>query len=192
MTNKQAASAHRPRIRRLEIRSLTVSAFALILGLYACAPTTPRADQSASPTEANALESSVTSSASNTGLEVYTESGIAISGADPVAYFNDSAFVEGSVDYTYDWQGVTWQFASAENKDLFVSNPETYAPQYGGYCAWAVGVKKTLVPTDPNAWKIIDGKLYLNANEKVQATWVKDIPGNIALADTNWPELSTQ
>ncbi|MGB3787758.1 MAG: YHS domain-containing (seleno)protein [Phormidesmis sp.] len=187
MTKQQTASTYRPKIRRLKLRSLIMSALALTLGLYACASATPQANQSASPTATTATESSASSEPA-----VYTESGIAISGADPVAYFNDSAFVEGSADYTYDWQGVTWQFANTENKDLFASNPEAYAPQYGGYCAWAVGAKKALVPTDPNAWKVVDGKLYLNANEKVQTAWVKDIPGNIALADTNWPELSTQ
>ncbi len=185
MTTKQADSAHHPKIRRPKIHSLIVSALALTLGLYACAPATPQANEPASQT-------ATTEPAASTEPAVYTESGVAISGADPVAYFNESAFVEGSPDHTYKWEGVTWQFANAENKDLFASNPEAYAPQYGGYCAWAVGVKNTLVPTDPNAWKVVDGKLYLNANEKVQTTWIKDIPGNIALSDTNWPELSTQ
>lgn len=122
---------------------------------------------------------------------VYAEDGVAIGGADPVAYFTDDTFVAGSTEHTYEWNGATWQFASAENRDLFAESPEEYAPQYGGYCAWAVG-QNALAAIDPNAWSIVDGKLYLNANERIQNRWNEDIPGNIALADENWPTLSIQ
>ncbi|MEL7173254.1 MAG: YHS domain-containing (seleno)protein, partial [Pseudomonadota bacterium] len=84
--------------------------------------------------------------------------------------------------------GATWRFSSAENRDLFVENPEKYAPQYGGYCAWAVAQGYTAA-TDPEAWAIVDDKLYLNYNKSVQAKWEKDVPGHIASADGNWPTV---
>ena len=123
-----------------------------------------------------------------TNPKVYVENGVAIKGTDTVAYFNEGRAVRGSDRFTYQWMGATWKFASAENRDLFASNPEKYAPQYGGFCAWAVSQGYT-APIDPNAWKIVNGKLYLNYNKRVQRTWQKDIPGNIAKADRNWPRL---
>ncbi|MEM9537863.1 MAG: YHS domain-containing (seleno)protein [Cyanobacteria bacterium P01_E01_bin.45] len=110
-------------------------------------------------------------------------------GTDPVAYFTDNAPVPGSSDYTYEWGGATWQFSSEENRDLFASDPEAYAPQYGGHCAWAVAQGYS-APTVPDAWSIVDGKLYLNFDSSVQSRWERDIPGNIANADSNWPEVS--
>ena len=117
---------------------------------------------------------------------VFAEDGIAIQGADPVAYFTVGEYTPGSDEFTHEWEGATWQFASAENRDLFAANPEEYAPQYGGFCAYAVSQGNT-APIEPTAWKIVDGKLYLNYNDKIQQRWVKDIPGYIAKADQNWP-----
>ena len=114
--------------------------------------------------------------------------GTAIDGTDPVAYFTEGRPVEGSSKFTHDWNGATWRFSSAENRDLFAANPETYAPQYGGYCAWAVSQGYT-ASTDPDAWKIVDGKLYLNYNQSVQARWEGDIPGHISSANQNWPRV---
>lgn len=119
-------------------------------------------------------------------LQVNVENGVAIDGADTVAYFTASEAVIGSAEFAHEWQGATWHFASAENRDLFAANPEQYAPQYLGYCAWAVSQGST-APIDPEAWKIVDGKLYLNYDKRVQNRWAKDIPGNIAKADANWP-----
>jgi YHS domain-containing protein len=116
---------------------------------------------------------------------------IAIQGADPVAYFTAGAYVPGSDQFVYDWSGATWYFASAANRDAFASNPQQYAPQYGGFCAWAVSQGYT-APIDPEAWKIVDGKLYLNYDRNVQARWERDIPGNIAKADANWPQVAPQ
>ncbi|MEL6937978.1 MAG: YHS domain-containing (seleno)protein [Cyanobacteria bacterium J06598_1] len=161
------------------------ASLSLVIALGACSPT-------ATSTEApSATGTSEASSTADSGADptVYAESGVAIAGADPVAYFTDESFVEGSSDFTHEWKGVSWQFATAENRDLFAANPEEYAPQYGGYCAWAVG-QNALAAIDPNAWSIVDGKLYLNANKRIQARWNKDIPGNIALAEANWPGLS--
>ena len=114
--------------------------------------------------------------------------GTAIDGTDPVAYFTQGRPVEGSSEFTHEWMGAEWRFSSAENRDTFAADPEKYAPQYGGYCAWAVSQGYT-ASTDPEAWKIVDGKLYLNYNKSVQRTWEQDIPGNIQSADGNWPKV---
>ncbi|MBP5856133.1 YHS domain-containing protein [Marivibrio halodurans] len=114
--------------------------------------------------------------------------GVAIEGTDPVAYFTESRPVEGSSDFSVEWNGAEWHFASAENRALFEADPEKYAPAYGGYCAWAVSQGKT-AGIDPEAWKIVDDRLYLNYNESVQSTWEEDIPGNIRKADENWPVI---
>ena len=123
-------------------------------------------------------------------LAVYVEDGVAIKGADPVAYFTEDAYVQGSEEFTHDWNGAVWHFASAENRDAFANEPEKFAPEYGGFCAWAVSQGAT-APIDPTAWKIVDGKLYLNYDARVQAQWSEDIPGNIAKADQNWPGVLT-
>ena len=117
-----------------------------------------------------------------------TWTGVAIKGHDPVAYFTDGKPVKGSSDHTHSWNDATWRFASADHRDRFAADPERYAPQYGGYCAWAVSQNDT-AGIDPAAWKIVDDKLYLNYSAKIQARWAKDIPGNIAKADANWPGL---
>lgn len=114
--------------------------------------------------------------------------GVAIEGYDPVAYFTQGKPVEGSSDFTHDWNGATWRFASAENRDMFIADPEKFAPQYGGYCAWAVSQGYT-ASIDPDAWSIVDGKLYLNYSKGVQSRWENDIAGHISSADENWPEI---
>jgi len=120
--------------------------------------------------------------------ETFAVDGIAIRGIDPVGYFTDSAPIAGSAEFTSDYNGATWQFASAENKATFDADPETYAPQYGGYCAYAVS-KGATAPTDPEAWTVHDGKLYLNFSVDVRSIWKEDIPGNVAKADANWPKV---
>ena len=110
---------------------------------------------------------------------IFVEDGVAIRGAAPVAYFTEGNYVPGTADFIHEWAGATWQFASAENRDAFVADPDAYAPEYGGFCAWAVSQVYT-AEVDPNAWKIVDGKLYLNFNDSIQARWERDIPGNIA------------
>lgn len=117
-----------------------------------------------------------------------TFSDVAIRGYDAVAYFTEGKAVEGREEHSFEWKGAEWHFASAENKDLFAADPEKYAPQYGGYCAWAVAQGKT-ASTDPEAWKIVDGKLYLNYNRKIQEKWQEDVPGNVAKADESWPKI---
>lgn len=119
---------------------------------------------------------------------VFSEDGIAIRGADPVAYFTQGQPVIGSAEHAAEWNGTIWYFASAENRATFLADPETFAPQYGGYCAWAVsrGYTASIVP---EAWEIVDGKLYLNFSTRIQRRWARDIPANIALADENWPNV---
>ena len=113
--------------------------------------------------------------------------GTAIEGY-PVAYFEEGKPVEGASDYAYEWMDATWYFASPENRDLFAADPEKYAPQYGGYYAWAVANGYT-AKIDPQAWAVVDDKLYLNYSLDVQKQWQEDVPGNITKANTNWPDI---
>lgn len=120
--------------------------------------------------------------------EVFASGGVAINGYDPVAYFKEETHVRGSADFVTSWKGVEWRFASAENLADFTADPDAFAPQYGGYCAYAVSQGYT-AKTDPDAWTIYDGKLYLNFNKSVRRRWLKDVPGNIAKGDANWPAV---
>ncbi|MEE4118850.1 MAG: YHS domain-containing (seleno)protein [Paracoccaceae bacterium] len=117
--------------------------------------------------------------------------GYAIRGYDPVAYFTEGRPVEGSSDFELEWNGATWRFASAEHRALFEADPERYAPQFGGYCAWAVAQGYT-ASIDPDAWDIENGRLFLNYSKDVQTKWRADKPGFIAAADTNWPALARE
>lgn len=112
----------------------------------------------------------------------------AVSGYDTVAYFSEGKAREGSKEYTTTYKGANWRFVNAENLALFVANPEKYAPQYGGYCAWGLA-NGHAVSSDPEAWKIVDGKLYLNYNQKVQKRWIDDTEWAIIEADKQFPEL---
>ena len=112
----------------------------------------------------------------------------AIRGFDPVAYFEVGKAVKGKEAYAVRWQGVWWHFSSQGNLDKFVVSPHAFAPQYGGYCAYAMS-KGSHAPSDPQAWTIHDGKLYLNYSKAVRDTWKKDLSGNIQRADKNWASL---
>jgi hypothetical protein len=112
--------------------------------------------------------------------------GVAVKGYDVVAYETEGAPVKGRVEFEYRWQGGVWRFASAANRDRFAASPERFAPQFGGYCAWAVSRGYT-ADVDPEAWRIVDGKLYLNYSRRVQRMWEQDVPGNIAKGAANWP-----
>ena len=117
-----------------------------------------------------------------------TFNNLAVSGYDPVAYFTEGKPVEGSSAFEHEWMGATWRFANAKNLEAFKADPKAYAPQYGGYCAWAVSQGYT-ASADPNAWRIVGKKLYLNYDRAVQQTWEKDAAGNIVKADKNWPKV---
>ena len=136
------------------------------------------------------LFSTVQVSLAQSKSEIYkNRKGLAIKGYDPVAYHLKGEAVEGEKNYELEWKGAKWRFASSENRALFEADPETYAPRYGGYCAWAVSQGYTARIDPKNAWRIVDGKLYLNYSSKVQTKWEEDIPGNIEKANSNWPEV---
>lgn len=119
---------------------------------------------------------------------VYAASGVAVDGTDVVAYFTQSKPVAGEASITHTWNGATWRFANVANRDAFAADPEAYAPQYGGYCAYAVSNGYT-ASTDPKAWSIVDGKLYLNHSRSVRALWNTAQTRRIADADANWPDV---
>ncbi|MEL7059051.1 MAG: YHS domain-containing (seleno)protein [Acidobacteriota bacterium] len=112
----------------------------------------------------------------------------AIKGYDPVAYFELGQPTPGDKAITADWNGATWRFSSAEHRAKFVADPAAYAPQYGGYCAYAVAEGST-AGIDPESWAVVDGKLYLNYNAKIQAKWEANRDQMIAAADEQWPKL---
>lgn len=116
--------------------------------------------------------------------------GLGAKGYDVVAYFTDGHPVMGSDRYTADYGGVKWQFATGAHRDAFAANPSRYAPQYGGFCSWGVSQGK-LFDVDPvNGWKVVDGKLYLNFNSEINATFASDTDGFIRKADRNWTSLN--
>ncbi|WP_026973172.1 YHS domain-containing (seleno)protein [Aliagarivorans marinus] len=115
---------------------------------------------------------------------------LAIQGYDPVAYFTDSQATQGSSEYSATYNNAIYHFSSAENRDAFRADPVKYAPQYGGYCAFGVAMEKKF-DTDPQAWRIVDGKLYLNLDEKVQKRWLENTAEFIDDADSNWLEIKT-
>jgi len=117
-----------------------------------------------------------------------TPDGLAIKGYDPVAYVTQGKPMPGLTENEFVWKGARWRFASAEHRAMFRLNPEKYAPQYGGYCAYAVSQGKT-ADIDPAAWTIVNNKLYLNLNKDVQGLWEKDRDVHIRNADKNWPHL---
>lgn len=122
--------------------------------------------------------------------KVYTGffSDTAVQGHDPVAYFTEGKPVKGSDKFKTDYKAATWKFASQENLDKFLADPEAYAPQYGGYCAWAAAMNKTAKGSADN-WAIEDGKLYLNINDDIQEKWAANKAEFIEQADANWPGI---
>lgn len=113
---------------------------------------------------------------------------LAIKGYDTVSYFTKGEPTKGSDKFTAAYNGAIYQFSTADNRDLFHSEPSKYAPQYGGFCAFGVTMNKKF-DTDPTAWHIRGDKLYLNLNKDVQKKWVTDIPGYIETAQINWVDI---
>ena len=122
--------------------------------------------------------------------EVHVKDGKAVSGYDVVAYFTEGKPVEGNGAFTASHNGAEYQFSSAENRDLFSANPDAYAPQYGGYCAFGTAMGRKF-DGDPNAWHIADNKLYLNLNKNIQERWIADVPGFVKGANNNWPIIQS-
>ena len=121
---------------------------------------------------------------------VYTGrfSNLAVDGHDVVSYFTEGAKVRGLAEFETKYMGAVWRFSSAENLAKFKADPTAYAPQYGGYCAWAAARGYT-ARGNPKNWNIVDGKLYLNYDDNVEEKWKQDIAGFIAKADANWPGI---
>jgi YHS domain-containing protein len=113
---------------------------------------------------------------------------LALRGYDAVAYFTDGKSIPGMAAFETVWNGARWRFASAAHRDAFVKDPQKYAPQFGGYCAWAVGHNYT-ADGDPEAWKIVDGKLYVNYSKRVQKKWEAGIDEYIRQGHANWPAV---
>ncbi|MFO0989297.1 MAG: YHS domain-containing (seleno)protein [Alphaproteobacteria bacterium] len=120
--------------------------------------------------------------------EIFSANGAAIGGYDPVAYFTENKPVKGSPQFSAEWKGAVWHFASAANRDAFKADPARYAPQYGGYCAFGAS-EGYAVKTEPDAWSIVGGKLYLNYNTTVRGKWSENRDERIQRADRNWPEI---
>lgn len=120
--------------------------------------------------------------------QIYTEDGVALGGTDPVAYFSAGEPQSGSAEHSYQWRGAEWHFVSERHRQRFAENPQAYAPEYGGWCAWAAA-RGDAAPTSPEAWKIVDGELYLNYDQEIQARWESDIEGFIEAADQHWPDI---
>ena len=113
---------------------------------------------------------------------------VAVEGTDVVAYFTQSDAVAGSPGLTVEHAGAVWQFSTAAHRDAFAADPERYAPQFGGYCSWAVGHGYT-AEIDPEPWRIVDGRLYLNYSPRIQRRWVANMDSLIAAAERGWPHL---
>ena len=120
---------------------------------------------------------------------VYTswQNNIAVGGYDSVSFFSGVP-LEGDKAYSYEYMGAIWRFSTRGNLKLFKTNPKAFAPQYGGYCAWALAEGK-LAKGSPKYWRVEDGKLYLNFNGRIQGRWESDIPGFITAGDANWPKV---
>ena len=122
------------------------------------------------------------------GIEPIYAVRLAIDGYDVVAYFNQGEARRGSPEFEHEWQGAKWFFSSPENKTAFVGTPEQFVPQYGGYCAYAVARGNT-ARIDPKAWKVVEGKLYLNFSADIKKRWERKMKQYIEQADKNWPDL---
>jgi YHS domain-containing protein len=118
--------------------------------------------------------------------------GVAIMGYDPVAYFTEGRARKGSKEFAYDWLGTPWYFATAEHRDLFISDPAKYAPQYGGYCVGEVAYRGATVNIDPEAWRIINGKLYLSYDKGFATEFEAHADEYLVKADANWPSVQAE
>ena len=115
---------------------------------------------------------------------------LAIQGYDPVAYFTQEKPTKGSNDFAATYKNAIYLFSSEQNRDLFRASPAKYAPQFGGFCAYGV-TKGRKFDTDPTAWRVVDGKLYLNLNKDVQKVWLENVPGYITNANQTWPTIKS-
>jgi YHS domain-containing protein len=118
--------------------------------------------------------------------------GVAIMGYDPVAYFTEGRAMKGSEKFSHEWLGTPWYFANAKHREMFISEPIKYAPQYGGYCAGEVALGSVTVNTDPEAFKIINGKLYLIYDKGSAEFFATHAAEAVPKADDNWPQVAAR
>ncbi len=118
----------------------------------------------------------------------FSTEGGAMTGFDPVAYFTDGQPVRGLPEISVMWKGGEWHFASQGNREVFESDPRAFAPRFGGYCAYAMAHGQ-LSSTDPKAWKIVDGRLYLTHSPQVERIWLANMDEYIRMAEENWPDI---
>ena len=123
------------------------------------------------------------------GDDYYAPGGVALEGYDPVAYFTQGRAVPGKSAHVFDYDGVKWHFSSAENLRAFQAAPAQYLPQYGGYCAFGVAARQRKVRSDPTVFDVVDGKLYLNFNERFRRRWSENAARMIRSGDRIWPGL---
>ncbi len=123
--------------------------------------------------------------------EIFAPGGKAIKGYDPVAFFKESKPVKGADSLSYSWKEATWLFSTRQNLEAFKADPDKYAPQYGGYCAYGTS-QGHKAPTQTDTWTVVNDKLYFNYNSKVKELWTKDQPALIKTADEKWPEVKAQ
>ncbi len=166
---------------RLRSRTLVASA---LVGVTLWSTSSVSAQVSPTSPSSASSTSMMTPTATNTNKD-----GLALHGYDPVAYFTAGAPTQGQAAFSTTWNGATYRFASAANRDAFMAKPDAYAPQYGGYCAMGVagGAKFDI---DPTAWRVENGRLYLNKDPRTQTVWLRDVPGNIVKADSKWPTVA--
>ena len=118
--------------------------------------------------------------------------GVAIKGYDPVAYFVEGRPMKGSDEFSLEWLGAIWQFANAEHKELFAEQPLKYAPQYGGHCSLGTAFGESTINIDPEAWSIVDGKLYLQYSKSAIEEWKQQPNEWIARGEENWPQIKAR
>ncbi len=123
--------------------------------------------------------------------EIFAPGGKAIKGYDPVAFFKESKPVKGADSLSYTWKEATWLFSTRQNLEAFKADPDKYAPQYGGYCAYGTS-QGHKAPTQTDTWTVVNDKLYFNYNSKVKELWTKDEAALIKTADEKWPEVKAQ
>jgi hypothetical protein len=127
------------------------------------------------------------------GQEIFSKDGVAIRGYDAVAYFTESKAVKGDDKFTFTWKNATWKFATENAREQFIADPEKFAPQFGGYCAYGMGDESGhKAPTAPDAWTIVDGKLYLNYDKDVRTLWKEKQDEFIDTANKNWPRVKLE
>ena len=120
--------------------------------------------------------------------EIFAVNGVAIHGVDPLGYHETAGIVTGTEDAAVQWRGAEWRFASEAQRAAFQADPDRWAPAFGGYCAFAAS-RGYLAPTIPEAWTVYEGRLYLNATLRARELWLRDVPGNIAKGEANWPGI---